>query len=232
MSIEPEQVSSEEVAGLLSGVPTADNPIGLDLKAEELGLAAAEVKEKAEKTTVPPDPAYAEGDTSAKLITEMLRMPKIEEHHLHMTPAEKDIYIKALMFDAALELSIELPGIKAQVLIRSRSNFDQLMVVQATQRDAEEKLITDFTSHTTRGMQYSAMCQLLRFGPAVSPHVDFDGTETQDQAIAKMRAVLPHYQKMNSVKWAACLTALQIFEGKLALASSNVLNRDFFQPAG
>ena len=74
------------------------------------------------------------------------------------------------------------------------------------------------------------MFQLISFAEKPIPHLEFSEPVEQEEAMKKMRELLPKYENIG-VRWDVYLTALQIFEGKLALATTNILNKDFFHPA-
>ncbi len=222
------QVSTQEVAEeLLNG----DKRIDTGLTAEDLGVGQPqEEKEDVKKVVVPPDGTYEEGDVGAKAIASLLKTPKITEKELELTPVEKEIYLKAMMLEEPLILDITIPGLKVDVRVRSRNNFEQSLVAHAIAKDVENKEVIDFVTHTNRTMLYSAMFQLVSFSGKPIPHLEFNDTTDQAKGLAEMRALLPKYEKLG-IRWPVYLTALQIFEGKMALASTNILNKGFFHPA-
>lgn len=231
MATSTEQVSAKEVQDFLK-TPTVGGNVELPITADDLGLAEQAAPEtKEDPKILPPDPTYSEGNSAAKMIAEILRTPKLEEKDLQLTDIEKEIYLKAMMEDAPVVFDIYIPSLKTSVKIRSRNNFEQAMAVHAIKKDSDEGLVADYSTHNLRMMQYSAMFQLLNFGTKVIPHIAFETPITHSEAIKQMRDMLPTYERMGP-KWNVYLTALQIFEGKLALAGTQILNKDFFHPAG
>lgn len=224
------QVSPKEVVEELLN-PKEGQKVELPLTADDLGLGEAkEDQTEAKKVVIPPDGTYADGDVGAKAIASLLKTPRITEKELELSAAEKETYLKALMHDEPLVLDISIPGLRIDVRVRSRNNFEQSLVTLAVARDIEAKEVIDFVTHSKRTMLYSSMFQLISFAGKPVSHLEFAEPIPQDQAIAQMRALLPKYENIG-VRWEVYLTALQIFEGKLALASTNILNKDFFHPA-
>lgn len=146
--------------------------------------------------------------------------------------ADKSFYLKSLFNDVPLELNISLEmGIS--VLIRATTNFDIDVIVRTLEKYSEENKIPGPAQYAALVQKCAAALQIIKFGnTSLNPPKFCPEKDTIDEAAKVLK-----YRIENVLgnwawpKWNAALTALRVFEGKLALCNENARKANFWQTA-
>ena len=145
---------------------------------------------------------------------------------------DKALYLKSLFNDVPLELYIKLEmGINC--VIRATTNYELDVIYKALEKYSEENKIPGPAQYASLVQKCAAAIQIVKFGEqALSPpkfvygqnHIDKDADELKN----RIENVLGQWAWP---KWNAALTALRIFEAKLALCNENARQSNFWQTA-
>lgn len=187
-----------------------------------------EVKVKAEELE---DNTFKFDDT--RLNDAILSDKKIE-----VTELEKSIYLRALLNEDDVIFNISLCGGKFNVSLKSRNTFEQQVVYLAANKDLEEEIIpNDSVNYLLQTQKYAAAMMLVGVNGTPSAFVADVNKATGDteylrvqNAIEILRERRKVIDKMPIPKWSLILNALRIFEGKLAILATEVVNENFWNP--
>jgi hypothetical protein len=150
---------------------------------------------------------------------------------IDVTPAEKTLYLKSLLNDEPAELSIELKN-QFQVLLRTRSVFQQKVIFEALQQEQTNNKISDIAAYATRAQLLCGAVSIIEINGRAFPQVTLDAATGIEECGKMLLAhVSTNLETMNWVRWGAVLSALRIFETKIKLCNDNVNNESFWQPA-
>lgn len=146
--------------------------------------------------------------------------------------ADKSLYLKSLFNDIPLELNITLEmGIS--VTIRATTNYDIDVIVKTLEKYSEESKIPGPAQYANLVQKCAAALQIIKFGntslnpPKFCPEKD----NVDDAAVALKNRIENELGRWAWPKWNAALTALRVFEGKLALCNENARKANFWQTA-
>jgi hypothetical protein len=145
---------------------------------------------------------------------------------------DKSLYLKSLFNDVPLELNVKLEmGISC--VIRATTNYELDVIYKALEKYSEENKIPGPAQYASLVQKCAAAIQIIKFGDQVlSPpkyvygenNIDTDADDLKN----RIENVLGQWAWP---KWNAALTALRIFEAKLALCNENARQANFWQTA-
>ena len=221
---EEETTTVQEFLDKVIADRTAETPA--EPKAEEERIN--EVKVKAEELE----------DTTFKFEDVRLNDALLSDKKIEVTESEKSVYLRALLNEDDVVFNIALCGSKFNVSLKSRNTFEQQIVYLAANKDLEEEIIpNDSVNYLLQTQKYAAamMLKAINGNPSaftadVNQAVgDTEYLRVQD-AIKILRERRKVIDKMPIPKWSLILNALRIFEGKLAILATEVVNEDFWNP--
>jgi len=146
---------------------------------------------------------------------------------------DKSMYMKALLNDSELQLDVNL-DIGASLRFRALSNFDFEAVFAALKKLSEAGEITGPSQYATKVQQAAAALQLVSYCGKSQDYISFNKPyptldDAADRIINFMRGDMAQW---GWPKWQCVITALRIFETKLAICNENIRNGNFWKPAG
>lgn len=152
-----------------------------------------------------------------------------------VTELDKSHYLKAVLNDVPVMLSVDLDVGDMEITVCSLSNRDMDIVYRALKIDESEAGFEGPAQLATRMYKYAVALQVLKVNDQVFPA--FDSAKFIDMGIdytaQKLREHVEEFiQPINWARWNALLTALRIFEAKLAKCNQAALDANFWTPAG
>jgi len=148
------------------------------------------------------------------------------------TESDKSLYLKSMLNDEPIQLSVSLCGGNIAILIRARTAWEQTCIHAAISKDYDDKLVTDMPSILLQMQRYGAALMIVEFGSAPFEHVKLDPEVPLDDCVAKLReARTKLVDPMSLTKWTLALNALRVFESKISTMGSECLNENFWTPA-
>ena len=145
---------------------------------------------------------------------------------------DKSLYLKSLFNDVPLELNVALEmGIS--VVIRATTNYDLDVIFKTLEKYSGDNKIPGPAQYASLVQKCAAALQIIKFGDQVlNPprfHPDKDDVDTASDVLKnRIENILGNWAWP---KWNAALTALRIFEAKLALCNENARKANFWQTA-
>lgn len=145
---------------------------------------------------------------------------------------DKALYIKSILNDVPLELNIKLEmGIN--LVIRSTTNYDLDVVFKTLEKYSEESKIPGPAQYASLVQKCAAALQIIKFGDVSldAPRFVYGQNSLDQDADALKNRIENILGKWAWPKWNAAVTALRIFETKLALCNENARQSNFWQTA-
>lgn len=222
--------SVEEVNAFLAK-KDAEGVTDLPLKPEELGVGTEETVPAFE----PQKDTRFDEDSQTSLLDKLHGQTRpFTKEQLALTAAEKESYLKSVLFDEPVEFTLSLSGsadIKAT--LRSRNTFESSVIFRTVEQEIAGGAVRDPAVYMTYLQQYSACFQLRRFGgKEVAGVLTYKEPVDMQKAVDELRqAHAKVIQPMNAPRWNIILRLISLFEAKLALAADGLINGDFSGPA-
>lgn len=146
---------------------------------------------------------------------------------------DKVFYIKSLLNDTELELNIKLE-MGVSLLIRATKNYDLDVILKTLEKYSEESRIPGPAQYASLVQKCAAALQIVKFGDKnLDPPVFLPGENTLDADALKLKSRIDNVLGVWPwPKWNAAVTALRIFETKLAICNENARQANFWQTAG
>jgi hypothetical protein len=145
---------------------------------------------------------------------------------------DKAMYLKSLFNDVPLELNIKLEmGIS--FVIRATTNYDLDIIFKVLDQYSEENKIPGPAQYASLVQKCAAALQVIKFGDQLlNPPRFYPGKDDATTAAAELKNRIENVLgNWAWPKWNAALTALRIFEAKLALCNENARQANFWQTA-
>jgi hypothetical protein len=145
---------------------------------------------------------------------------------------DKSLYLKSLFNDVPLELNVKLEmGISC--IIRATTNYELDVIYKALEKYSEENKIPGPAQYASLVQKCAAAIQIIKFGEhALSPPKFVYGQNNIDKDADDLKNRIENVLGQWAwPKWNAALTALRIFEAKLALCNENARQANFWQTA-
>ena len=206
---------------------------------ESAGGTAVAPKDKVE---VKPNGDFVAPNPYDSVLTEAL----VETKAVDVTEEEKMLFVKALLNDVPITLSIKLFSDQFVVQLRSRSFHEQRRIFDVLYRDERDGQFTlpaselepskpslDVAAYVTRQQQYCIALMVQRINGAVFSDLQIpvnDKLEDTQAALHKM--VAEKVEPITGIRWTAIMNALRIFEVKCAKLGTEAANQDFWKPRG
>jgi len=163
-----------------------------------------------------------------------LQMPELPREQVEPSEMDKRLYLKAMLNDVPLELTINLDAIDLHMTIRSLNNFEQNIIFQALELDQKDGDVAGPAQYMTWVQYHAVALQITEYNGVPQDYVNFDINDLPDpeSAVAKLRkATKTNIAKNNWATWQVKVTGLRIFEIKLGLCNRAVFERNFWNPA-
>lgn len=146
--------------------------------------------------------------------------------------SDKALYLKSLFNDVPLELNVKLEmGISFSV--RATTNYDLDVIFKTLEKYSEESKIPGPAQYASLVQKCAAAIQIIKFGDqSLSPPKFVYGQNNIDKDAENLKDRIENVLGVWAwPKWNAALTALRIFEAKLALCNENARQANFWQTA-
>lgn len=145
---------------------------------------------------------------------------------------DKALYLKSLFNDVPLELNVKLEmGIN--FVVKATTNYDLDVIFKTLEKYSEESKIPGPAQYASLVQKCAAAIQIIKFGDQVlSPPKFVYGQNNIDKDAEDLKNRIENVLGTWAwPKWNAALTALRIFEAKLALCNENARQANFWQTA-
>lgn len=145
---------------------------------------------------------------------------------------DKALYLKSLLHDVPLELPIKLE-IGIEILIKALTNFEFDIIFLALEKINEKQKIVGPAQYASLVQQCAAALQIVKFGDKHMNVPTFEPGKISVEAAAEQlkERIELELGKWAWPKWQTAITALRVFEAKLALCNENARNGNFWQTA-
>lgn len=155
-----------------------------------------------------------------------------EDLNVEVTDSDKAMYVKSLLHDEPLELSVHL-DVGLDLTFRSLSNYDSEVVFTYLTKMSDEGKITGPAQYATRVQECAAAIQLQRYaGKDFMPLNLTPAVPLAEAAERVAKRVNEEVATWHWPKWKAVITGLRIFETKLTICNENARHATFWQTAG
>jgi len=145
---------------------------------------------------------------------------------------DKALYLKSLLNDIPLALNIKLEmGIN--FVIRATTNYDLDVIFKCLEKYSEESKIPGPAQYASLVQKCAAAIQIIKFGdqPLNPPTFTYGQNSVEKDAEILRERIETVLGKWAWPKWNTAITALRIFEAKLALCNENARQANFWQTA-
>lgn len=145
---------------------------------------------------------------------------------------DKSYYIKSLLTDTPLILTINLEvGISFE--IKALTNFELDVVFRTLEAYSKAGEVSGPAQYASLVQQCAAALQIIRFGERPMSPPKFEPGIPMEEAVKSLQERITFVLgAWDWPKWQAAITALRIFEAKLALCNENARQANFWQTAG
>jgi len=188
------------------------------------------VENKKEKIEVPKDKTFEESPGS---VDSIMREVMVDPESVDVTESDKRDYIKAVLNDVPVKLTMTMCGGNIKAVIRSRTSWEQTCIYAALQKDQDDGIVKDLASVVIQLQKYGAclMVESVNDKGFSREHIPED--VSIEDAVKKLRELRKSkIEPMSTPKWSIILNALRCFEGKLSRMGTQCLNENFWEPAG
>jgi hypothetical protein len=188
--------------------------------------------EPIERTTrVPANPEFDQLSPHDTAVSDALAI----DQTVQITDLEREIFLKAVLNDEPVRLTVALYDNQFKVELRSRSTFEQRRVFDVLDRDRIEEVIPkdNIALMVTRMQCYLAVIMIERINGQMFSDVKLDPKGKMEEHCKILREkVAEKTDSMMGVRWNSVLTALRTFENKCAKMNTEALNEGFWKPQG
>ena len=145
---------------------------------------------------------------------------------------DKALYLKSLFNDVPLQLNIKLE-MAIDFVIKATTNYDLDVIFKTLEKYSEESKIPGPAQYATLVQKCAAALQIIKFGDKSldPPSFSSDKISVNDAAQQLKDRIDNVLSSWAWPKWNVALTALRIFETKLALCNENARQANFWQTA-
>lgn len=145
---------------------------------------------------------------------------------------DKALYLKSLLNDTNLQLNIKLE-MGLEFIIRATTNYDLDVIFKTLELYSEESQIPGPAQYATLVQKCAAALQIVKLSDKnLDPPVfSSDKISVNDAATQLKNRIDNVLSCWPWPKWNAALTALRIFETKLAICNENSRQANFWQTA-
>jgi len=152
--------------------------------------------------------------------------------NVEVDSTDKTLYIKSILNDTPLELNIKLE-MGVNLAIRSTSNYDLDVIFKTLEKYSEESKIPGPAQYASLVQKCAAAIQITKFGDqTLNPPTFIYGQNSLAKDAEDLKDRIENVLgRWAWPKWNAALTALRIFETKLAICNENARQANFWQTA-
>lgn len=145
---------------------------------------------------------------------------------------DKAMYLKSLLNDTNLQLNIKLE-MGLDFVIRATTNYDLDVIFKTLEKYSEESQIPGPAQYATLVQKCTAALQVIKIGDKnIDPPIfSSDKISVNDASLQLKSRIDNVLSAWPWPKWNAVLTALRIFETKLAICNENSRQANFWQTA-
>lgn len=235
--------------------PSAAPPVAsFELPEETLRFAANGGAVERPETELEPDP-LTETDlpTATRVGNWALRDKNNDNLVVDVTADEKDIYLKAVLFDKPVTFDIPVLDGRLMVKVRTLDETEEALVTAAVRlADAayraaegltEKQAPTGMMLYVTWMQRFKTLLRVVEYTPVLDdqkhgetkrmPQLKKTARSTSEQMAKQL---LEHaetvFGKMNPALYTALITAVRVHELKFTLCSTKAASRNFWSPAG
>jgi hypothetical protein len=161
---------------------------------------------------------------------------------IQITELERDLFIKAMFNDVALEWQIRVQPEWDPILVRSLNDFETDAIYRAVSMDQKEEIerlgtaaptMSLLSQLNTRVQGYAVCMHIVEIPGKSFPVVRFEGDNlpTLDDAAQQIRDRHKKlFQNMHPPRYNLLLNAIRIFDIKLNYCNTALANGDFIKP--
>lgn len=228
----PTETQKIEIGG--GDIPLATDPttrarIEAFLRDKEVAEVAEEKKvSPQEDIQISPDSTFEKDGIN----DEMLRSVQVDIRNVDVTDVEKRLYMKALVMDEPVTLTIELLGGAMKFEFRSRLMHEHIRILDVMDLDAKTGIIPSDNPamFQTRLQQYLCCVMLRRLNGELFSDLELRAGASLEEDAKKLRDAYDRKMQMGQPRWTAMLNALRMFEAKCARLASECANESFWAP--
>ena len=150
-------------------------------------------------------------------------------------PDDKQRYLKAVLNDEPVILTVALANGEFNVKIRSKSSWEQTLTYEAASADQSDKIVSDYYQALIQMQKYGVMIQVLEINGKPFQNKEYIRPKNKDwtkQREDLRNSSIEVLDNMNNVRMQMLLNALRIFEYKLADMTAACNNANFWEPVG
>ncbi len=206
------------------GIPVPEKP-GDEKLPEDGG------EPQAPRITLPPDPLVQQKPDSETILAQTLT--DLDPSQAEVTDTDKDIYLRAVLTDTPVELTVSMYSGKWNAVVRARTVYEQQRVFDILRWEMENKHLTqgDVAMYVHRLHEYLALVMIKRVNSAIFVDLELKQGSSLEEDSKKLRElVVNKFDSTSQVRWMVIWNTLRIFETKMAKLGSMALNQDFWKP--
>jgi hypothetical protein len=177
---------------------------------------------------VKPNTDFAIPNPQDVILTEAL----VSTDKVEVTDEEKSMFVKSLLNDTPILLTVSLMGGQMNVTLRSRTVHEQRRIFDVIEMDKLKGTISkdDLAYTVTRLQQYCMVLIVRRVNGNVFSEAEIPDGATVEEARQILHKAVDSIQAKNSLRWTTLLNAMRIFEAKCAKLNTEAANSDFWTP--
>jgi len=247
--------SLSEVAAALADTPEPPaGPKSFELPADTLKFAAAGGQVERPETALEPDPmTETELPTSTRVGNWAVQDKQNNNLVVEVSDDEKDIYLKAVLFDTPVVFDIPVLDGRLLVKVRTLDEEEEALVTAAVrladqayrkaEGQTEKQAPTGMMLYVTWMQRFKTLLRVISYTPSDAngapgqtrdlPRISGSGKPSMAR---KAELLLAHadkvFGKMNPALYTALITAVRVHELKFTLCSTKAASRNFWSPAG
>lgn len=226
-----EQQTQQEDNDNLISIPladVADDPDAIDF-IKSLSVKKEEKTDKYElkENAIPKDNTF-EFDEKQKQESDFFKAPDVKPEDI--TQQEKDEFLKSILHDVPVKITVKLFGSTIPITIRARNMYQQKMIFDIVNIDEKIGNITDYV---TRIQELSASLMLIQFGDRTySPPEVNDSTQHEENKEKIKTYCNSVISGMTTYKWQVLVNAINTFEAKCQIMINMCHDGNFWNPVG
>lgn len=213
----------------------AAGKVDLDAELQQLTTTVEKQKDETPKAAIPgeflakgKDAEKEASDAMQSILSNIAPAPEVLD-------VEKEMYLKSVLNDVPVELELSGFGGKLKMVFRSRTPEETTAIFKQLQSDLKNKRFELELEYQTRLRNYCLAVQTVSINGEKQP--DYSSfpvsKENMDAGIGPIYLAAEKYRSLkNEYIVVAQISLLSLFERKVALMGSKILDGDFWNPAG
>lgn len=182
------------------------------------------------KPEIPPSGHFDQNPLNVEM-TEAL----IEQKDVTIDLHDKEVFLKSLLADEPVRLTISIFNGQFKVALRSRSVFEQERMWEILYHLQRTGLLDkdNVALGIQRFQEFSVALMVEKINDKTFSDLRFDGKQSVEEDAKRVMSLCEQSVfNMQQVRWTALMNAIRIFEAKVAKMSTEANNGDFWQPRG